>query len=159
MTELENSPAAAEADPPRPVYDSVEAWVTGRFIPMYRRPIGGEFRWCARWWRHAEAISRLTVLWHTWERLRLEPHGIATWYAAHLDHHLPQLLSSRGPFYQCSDKEHIEPRALAAEPAPPGWWDLSTPPQDNAETARTDIAGDHVTPPPSHAIDDEGEGP
>ena len=23
-----------------------EAWVTGQFLPMYRRPLGGEYRWC-----------------------------------------------------------------------------------------------------------------
>jgi len=54
---------------PQPVYSSVERWVTSHFLPMFRRPLGGEYRWCAQWWRHAEAITRLTALWHTWEAL------------------------------------------------------------------------------------------
>ena len=51
----------------QPVYGSVQEWVTSHFLPMFRRPLGGEFRWCAQWWQHAEAITRLTALWHSWE--------------------------------------------------------------------------------------------
>ena len=110
--------------PPQPVYDSVEDWVTSHFLPMFRRPLGGEFRWCAQWWRHAEAITRLTALWHSWEAMRLQPGtGIATWLRDHLDHQLPVLLGRAGPFSQCSEDEHIEPRQAAAQPPPPGWWD------------------------------------
>jgi hypothetical protein len=77
-------PASAEAadgsafdadtkEAPEPVYTAVEDWVTGYFLPMFRRTLGGEFRWCAQWWRHSEAISRLGALWHAWEVLRLPP--------------------------------------------------------------------------------------
>ena len=42
------APAAGREDPPpQPVYSSVEDWVTGQFLPMFRRPLGGEYRWCA----------------------------------------------------------------------------------------------------------------
>jgi uncharacterized protein DUF4913 len=34
---------------------------------------GREFRWCAQCWQHAEAIARLTALWHSWEAMRLQP--------------------------------------------------------------------------------------
>ena len=34
---------------PQPVYSSVEEWVTSHFLPMFRRPLGGEYRWCAQW--------------------------------------------------------------------------------------------------------------
>ena len=98
------------------------------FLPMYRRPLGGEFRWCPQWWRHAEAITRLTALWQSWEAMRLQPGtGTANWLRDHLDHQLPILLGRSGPFAQCSPDEHIEPRIAAAEPPPPGWWDDDGP--------------------------------
>ncbi|MEV1204529.1 DUF4913 domain-containing protein [Microbispora rosea] len=107
---------------PQPVFATLEDWVSGRFLPMYRRTLGGEFRWCAEWWRHAEAISRLTTLWHLWETLRLKPGtGMAEWYG-HLDHHLPILLGPRGTFYQCTETEHLEPHQARAVPAPSWWW-------------------------------------
>ena len=56
--------------------------------------------------------------------LRLQPGtGIATWYRDHLDHQLPVLMGARGPFYQCTETVHREPRAAEAIPAPGDWWD------------------------------------
>jgi hypothetical protein len=113
------------AAPPRPLYDSVENWVTGIFLPIFRRPLGGEYRWCREWWQHAEAITRLTALWHSWEALRLEPGtGMAVWLRDHLDHQLSVLLGRGGPFAQCSEDEHIGPREAKADQAPPGWWEI-----------------------------------
>ena len=129
----DNSAAAATqggtggADGPEPVYTAVEDWVIDYFLPMFRRTLGGEFRWCSRWWQHGEAISRLTSLWHAWEVLRLQPGtGIASWYRDHLDHQLPILMGARGPFYQCSETAHREPREAGAVPAPEEWWDTGT---------------------------------
>ena len=99
--------------------------MTGQFLPMFRRPLGGEYRWCRQWWQHAEAITRLTALWHSWETLRLEPGtGMAVWLRDHLDHQLTVLLGRGGPFAQCSEDEHIDPREAKADLAPPGWWDI-----------------------------------
>jgi hypothetical protein len=121
-----DAPMAPAADPPEPVYTAVEDWVGEYFLPMFRRTLGGEFRWCAQWWQHGEAISRLTSLWHAWESLRLQPGtGIATWYRDHLDHQLPILMGARGPFYQCSETAHREPHEAAAVTAPGGWWELA----------------------------------
>ena len=95
--------AVDEDDLPEPVYASVQDWVSEHFLPMYRRPLGGEFRWCPQWWRHAEAITRLTALWQSWEAMRLQPGtGTANWLRDHLDHQLPVLLGRSGPFAQCS---------------------------------------------------------
>jgi hypothetical protein len=111
-------------DAPEPVYTAVEDWVTDHFLPMFRRTLGGEYRWCGHWWRHGEAVSRLTALWHAWEVLRLQPGtGIATWYRDHLDHQLPVLMGARGPFFQCTETAHRDPREAAAVPAPGDWWD------------------------------------
>jgi hypothetical protein len=121
---------AGQADPPEPVYPSMEDWVREHFLPIYRRPIGGEFRWCRQWWRHAEAIIRLTALWQSWEAMRLQPGtGIANWLRDHLDHQLSILLGRGGPFAQCSPDEHVEPRPAATEPPPPDWWDPAGTPR------------------------------
>ena len=110
---------ASDTDAPEPVYYALEDWVTDYFLPMFRRTLGGEYRWCAQWWQHGEAISRLTALWHAWEVLRLQPGtGIGTWYRDHLDHQLPILMGARGPFYQCSETAHREPHQAEVTPAP-----------------------------------------
>jgi hypothetical protein len=142
-------PANGDGTPaPQPVYHSVEEWVTSHFLPMFRRPLGGEYRWCAQWWRHAEAITRLTALWHTWEALRLQPGtGMATWLRDHLDHHLPVLLGRTGPFSMCSEDEHIDPRRATAEQPPPGWWDIT--PRPAAPPASTGLPGSAADAGPS----------
>lgn len=134
-----------------PVYPAVEDWVTKYFLPMFRRTLGGEYRWCGQWWQHGEAISRLTALWHAWEVLRLQPGtGIATWYRDYLDQQLPVLMGARGPFYQCSETVHREPHEAAATPAPGGWWDLdddlllsitAEQPESNGEQPGDDSGG------------------
>jgi hypothetical protein len=112
------------AKPADPLYPTVTNWVDAHFIPMYRRTLGGEFRWCAQWWQHSEAISRFTALWYAWESLRLQGStGIGIWYRDHLDHQLPILLGNRGPFYQCTETEHLEPHQARQQPAPTGWWE------------------------------------
>ena len=117
---------ASGTETPEPVYTAVEDWVTDHFLPMFRRTLGGEYRWCGCWWRHNEAVSRLTALWHAWEVLRLQPGtGIAIWYRDHLDHQLPILMGARGPFYQCTETVHRESREAAAIPAPDDWWDTT----------------------------------
>ncbi|WP_021593510.1 DUF4913 domain-containing protein [Actinomadura welshii] len=106
----------------KPLYPDVTAWVTQHFVPMYRRTLGGEFRWCAEWWRHGEAISRLTALWFSWESMRLQgATGMALWYRDHLDHQMPVLLGPRGPFYQCTENEHLSPHEARIVPVP-SWW-------------------------------------
>ncbi len=128
-----DAPASAGLPGPEPVYLVLEDWVIDYFLPIFRRTLGGEFRWCGQWWRHGEAISRLTALWHAWEVLRRQPGtGIATWYREHLDHQLPILLGARGPFYQCSETNHREPHEAIAMPSPSDWWDA----EDDGELGR-----------------------
>jgi hypothetical protein len=107
-----------EQETPEPVYPCVEDWVEDYFLRMFRRPLGGEFRWCPRWWLHPEAVSRLTAVWRAWEVCRLEPAtGISDWYRDHLDHHFAILLGPRGPFFQCApDTGHIEEPPFRTDP-------------------------------------------
>ena len=79
-------PGRASAAPSDSVYDELDTWVEEYFLPTFRRPIGGEYRWCSRWQEHPEALTRLEALWRSWEALRLDPNlGIATWLTAYLD--------------------------------------------------------------------------
>jgi hypothetical protein len=59
-------------DDRRPLYPDVESWVGQHWSPLVRRPLGGNLTWCASWWKHPEAISRLEALWRAWETLRLD---------------------------------------------------------------------------------------
>ena len=130
-------PDAQQQDAPEPVFGCVEDWLDGYFWPMFIRPLGGEFRWCPRWWAHPEAVTRLTALWRSWEVFRLEPAtGISDWFRDHLDHHLPILLGARGPFFQCDphaghiggapfpsepiDYDVLDADAMTGQPDPPG---------------------------------------
>ena len=122
------APAPAPEQHP-PLYPDLETWVTGYFAPMFLHRIPGNprARWCARWWDHAEAIARLTLLWNGWEGARWEPAAKAGWWLD-LDHHLPLLLDLDGPFRNCRHSEHgrdgkhdpQQPPEL--ETAPSGWW-------------------------------------
>ena len=144
--------------PPEPVYTALEDWLSDYFLPMFRRTLGGEYRWCHQWWQHGEAISRLTALWHAWEVLRLQPGtGIATWYRDHLDHQLPILMGARGPFCQCSETAHRDPREAAATPAPEGWWDTGGY-DDPADPSPGAAATGAVIPSPSAGLDKTSAG-
>jgi hypothetical protein len=88
-------------------YPTLGAWVAEYFIQLYARPIGGETRWCPRWHDHVEAVVRLEAIWRAWEVLRLDPGtGIATWLTTVADPQVAQLLSSSGPFAQCTMNRH-----------------------------------------------------
>jgi hypothetical protein len=105
-------------------YASVQEWVEGYFVQCYVRPLGGEWRWCPRWWDHAEAITRLEALWRSWEALIRDPAlGMATWLTQYLDPQLPQLMGNRGPFARCSDERHESAKPMRTDPPPEGWWD------------------------------------
>ncbi|QBI56334.1 DUF4913 domain-containing protein [Streptomonospora litoralis] len=123
---LEEDPDEEGADEatPQPVFKNVEEFVRYRFVPVYIRPEGGQFRWCKEWWRHPEAVSRFQALWHAWEVLRWEPGtGMAVWYRDHLDFQLNILLGDTGPFRECTSRRHQAPRPLPVEPAPQGWFE------------------------------------
>jgi hypothetical protein len=105
------------------LYGSADDWAAGFFAPVYTRPIGGDLRWCPRWWEHAEAAIRLELLWRSWEAYRLRPLGAVEWHRDVLDHQLPILLSDRGPFAACTPERHEPSQPLPVTPTPIGWWD------------------------------------
>ena len=88
-------------------YETLDEWVNDYFLPTFKRPIGGEIRWCNQWQQHAEAITRLEALWRSWEHLRLDPAlGMATWLTNHLDPQLAALHGRSGTFAQCQPFRH-----------------------------------------------------
>lgn len=124
---LHPTPAPADGSgegPFTPVYTGVEEWVVDYFAPMYSRPTTPALRWCARWWDHAEAISRLEALWRSWEAHRLDPlRGMAIWYRDFLDGQLAVLTAAAGPFAQCTPDRHAPTKPLPTTLAPDGYWD------------------------------------
>lgn len=95
------------------IYDSVEEWVAGYYLPTFVRPVGGEIRWCSEWGSHAEAVVRFEAMWRSWEVLRQEGGlGMSSWLIHHLDPNVAGLLCRTGPFAQCTPDRHFQ-----AEPA------------------------------------------
>ena len=88
---------------------------------------GQRWHWCPQWWRHAEAIWRLELLWRSWEVQRLAATGMSAW-SVEVDRHIHELLGDDGPFRQCRNAEddrgarHADLPPATAEPAPDGWW-------------------------------------
>lgn len=115
-------------DEPKLVFEGVEQWVTGLFLPLYSWRVDGQrWFWCEQWWAHAEAIWRLELLWRGWEAARWQPTGMSAW-SMELDHHVRELLGDEGPFRQCRSGEgdrkarHVDLETAMAQPAPAGWW-------------------------------------
>jgi hypothetical protein len=93
--------------PVTPAFPTLEDWVTGFFLPTFRRQFGGELRWCTQWHEHPEALFRLEALWRSWEALRLDPTlGIATWLTNYADPQLAALLHRSGTFASCTFDRH-----------------------------------------------------
>jgi hypothetical protein len=114
--------SAASAETPELCFASMLDWFEGWLRPMYRRSTHGDQRdWCAEWWEHEEAVSRLDALWRAWETLRLDPGtGLSVWWRDHADHHMAALLDPDGPFKQCGEEHQGNaPEMLAHTPPPP----------------------------------------
>lgn len=106
---------------------------------IYARNIAGDaadgittFRWAAKWWEYAEAVSRIDAMWRAFEQLRCDTtFGASVWFREHADHHMPILLSNYGPFANVPDTNRPgDPLPHRAPPAelypdhrePPRWW-------------------------------------
>ena len=122
--ELSPPPEVVEDDVPTLYYGSVDEFVREFVCPVFRRNVGEEgradYRWSARWWESAEAITRLEALWRAWEHLRMDPStGISVWLRDHADHHLGVLMSATGPWARSKDTAGPH-EPLPYEPPPDG---------------------------------------
>ncbi|MCZ7474643.1 DUF4913 domain-containing protein [Micromonospora echinospora] len=118
-------------DGQQPLYSTVEEWVSTYLLRTFPRPVGevgmSRWHWCEQWWRHDEAVTRLTALWYGWEEARLQMTGMLLWLRE-LDHQLPILYGDDGPFRNCAASDdlrvarHHPSPEVAATPAPADWW-------------------------------------
>ena len=103
-------------------YPTLVVFVEEFLVDLYRRPLGStSVAWCAEWWRHPEAITRLEALWRAFEYLRLDPAtGISVWLRDHVDPHMSVLLSPDGPFKACrvDDDERGRGHSNSLKPLP-----------------------------------------
>ncbi|WP_406043232.1 DUF4913 domain-containing protein [Micromonospora sp. NBC_00898] len=129
QTQAERAQAGDEDQ--APLYATVEQWVTTYLLPTFPRPVGEvgltRWHWCEQWWRHDEAVTRLTALWYGWEQARLQMTGMLPWLRE-LDHQLPILCGDDGPFRNCTpggdlgESQHRSSPEVPAQPAPEDWW-------------------------------------
>lgn len=113
-------------------YADVEAWLVGWLAEAIERRIGRSVAWCPEWFRHPEAVARLTALWHAWEQARSEAgRAMSQWWLDDADGHLAAITDrDNGPFRDCSvDQGHYGNfTPLPVTPAPTGWWDNPSAP-------------------------------
>ncbi|NKS10223.1 DUF4913 domain-containing protein [Rhodococcus hoagii] len=100
------------------VVQHISQWAQ-RKIPTTTGSSG--FRWCAEWFEHPEAITRLWTLRLAWLEAVGQP-GSAMWAYLHncLDPTLNALSSDTGPFHSCSPMKH-EPDKGFLDSAPAPW--------------------------------------
>lgn len=115
-----------QAEAAEPLYKSLPEFVEGHLALLIRRRLGGGLTWCAQWWKHAEAVSRLNAVWDEWEKARAEG-TMSNWWNYHCDPALDRLMSrDNGPFMACrADGEgarHTRLDALPCEPSDPRLW-------------------------------------
>ena len=113
----------AEQSSPPPMFDSLEEWVHGWLLPLYRRSLDGSaVTFCREWWRHPEAYLRLDALWKSWEFMRRKPGtGMAVWMRDYCDYHMGVLMREQGTFKGCTIESHnheysLQPWVLAPMP-------------------------------------------
>jgi len=91
-----------------PEFASVDTFVEEYVLPNWRHT-PADSRWCATWWRHAEAVTRLEAVWEAFEVMRLEPApSLSTWWRDHLDVHMRALTAVEGTFAGCTASKHTK---------------------------------------------------
>lgn len=111
------------------MFPTLDAWVSGYLVQMYRRDLNlPAARWCRQWFKHAEGIARLEAMWRAWELLRLDPgEGASVWWLNHCDPHMRVLMSETGPFRNCRKGEHSDERSvpLPVDDPPEGLFNIN----------------------------------
>jgi hypothetical protein len=108
----------------RTEYPSLGVFVEDFLSVAYARQVtdNADNAWCPEWWRHLEALRRLQALWDAHEAARMAGQGMSAWWRDHADHHMPILLSPRGPFKYCGvrhgHKDLLQPLPTTRTGAP-----------------------------------------
>ena len=121
----ESAPAAMQQqreDEPQNMYEDMYTFFSAELHPFYIResPFLQEkdtekraLAWCPLWWHHIEAVTRISALWHGWEKTRLESGAaLSTWILDHADRHMDRLHNPQGPFRYCSPKDGHTRKAI-----------------------------------------------
>lgn len=146
-----NSGGPDEAEQVELRFGSVAEFVDDLVLPHWRHRRDPESsRWCAIWWEHTEAISRLEALWESFEAFRMEPAGaMVVWFRDYLDPTMVALTAAGGAFHACDvarDGEviHTVPPAWPQQPAPATLYDTQV---SEGATSRRDENGNPARPP------------
>lgn len=113
-------------------YD-LEEFVVEYLLPNWEHKIDRRTHWCARWWAHPAAVTRLGHVWEAFEAARREPApAMSSWWRDHVDHHMGWLTSQDGPFELCDSLEDVHKRQplWSHNPSEDGMF----PGNDDAET-------------------------
>lgn len=118
-----------EVEAPPLKYTRLDHFVEQYLVHVYARTVATKdtkgVRWCAEWWRHAEAIARLEAIWRAWESARQDPaEGASNWWLSHADPHMRVLFSEDGPFKFCKDGHEPRMVPLLSTAAPVGMFDV-----------------------------------
>ncbi|RRO82665.1 hypothetical protein CXF45_10430 [Corynebacterium bovis] len=111
---------AAELDVPvRTRYMNVYDFVDDVVLDLYGFHTAQDRRWCAKWWDHPAAVRRLTMMWVSWEKHRIDrpATGEEEWTRVVGDYHMRWLVSPFGPFQSCRDR-HVPNPSLPSEQVP-----------------------------------------
>jgi len=117
---------------PAPRFASLAIFVDEYVLPNWIHKLGENYGglWCARWWEHPEAVTRLEALWEAFEVMRLEtPPALSTWLRDHFDVHMRALTMPAGVFFNCSIAKHNEQHQTnepwRADPPPVGMFPVN----------------------------------
>lgn len=152
--EAELPAEGAEADEGL-VFTSLDSFVTDYVAQILCRRLNRATAvWCPEWWRHPEALVRLSAMWRAFEYLRVDAAlGMSTFWLHHADPHMRVLMDPEfGPFALCDPREghatrELEPLPLT--PSPPEIWDHPAYRLDASEQEAWADRDDDLTQPPS----------
>lgn len=104
--------AAVSTDGPpavtEPVYADVGEFVDHFVLPHYRHQLFKDVRWCAYWWEHTAALTRLEYLHEAFEHMCLDdPPSKSVWLRDHFDKHMSVLAAPTGVFWRCDATQDV----------------------------------------------------
>ena len=104
--------------PPTTMHD-LEDFVVAFVMQTMERSLDSAERWCAQWYRHPEAVTRLRLVYETYRVAQAgSAHEFVRWLTGVFEPQLAALLDPRGPFARCSPHRHERHDGLRVERNP-----------------------------------------